>query len=224
MCNKLFRSFTCKNDFATNSIKFHHRNYIIVLRFALFTIHVRIILWTRELFCAKFRDIHIILAAQFFVPPVNEVWGKVMFLHLCSRGREVCLGRICLQGWRVCIGGGGLPTVGSAQPHPTELEKRVVRILIECFLILGGGGISQKVTKRCKTYYFSKLAENFVYLCWNRRDCSNIFCIYDQIFTNLELQFITCTFIWYRVTYSNALYLEWPTGITTSRRCLKVHS
>ena len=50
------------------------------------------------------------------LPPTNEVWSKVMFLHLS----------VCSQ-W-----GGGLYRGGVCPP---PLEKRAVRILLECFLV-----------------------------------------------------------------------------------------
>ena len=106
------------------------------------------------------------------LPPANEVWGKVMFLHLsiclgeggvsvgvCIQGesasRGVCIQRRGLHPGEVCLQGGSgsgrsLHPVGSASegglptPHPRgggesattpELEKRAVRILLECFLV-----------------------------------------------------------------------------------------
>ena len=52
-----------------------------------------------------------------------QVWGKVMFLHMsvCSQGEEICLQGVCIQG-------------GLGRP-PRKLEKRVVCILLECFLV-----------------------------------------------------------------------------------------
>ena len=52
-----------------------------------------------------------------FLPPANEVWGRVMFLHVCvillgsmhHRLPDQPLGGVCLHG-----GGGGLPPRGSA--------------------------------------------------------------------------------------------------------------
>ena len=79
-----------------------------------------------------------------FLPPANEVWGKVKFytcLSFCSHGGQHpgkstfkgvylqgCLppGVVCL--WGVCIHGG-------LDRPPNEPEKRAVRILLECFLV-----------------------------------------------------------------------------------------
>ena len=70
------------------------------------------------------------------LPSAIEVWGKVMFLHLsvCPRGaasRDICLGVVCIQG-KV-----GLPPVGgfASGRGGDLLEKRSVRILLECFLV-----------------------------------------------------------------------------------------
>ena len=81
-----------------------------------------------------------------FLPPANEIWGKVMFLHLCailftggggprflSRGvsvsvqgglsRGVFLGKGCQ---------GDLPWTETPPPYGNELA---VRILLECILV-----------------------------------------------------------------------------------------
>ena len=55
------------------------------------------------------------------LPPTNEVWGKVMFLHLS----------VCSQGEGGLHRGGGCLT----PLLPPELEKRAVRILLECILV-----------------------------------------------------------------------------------------
>ena len=79
-----------------------------------------------------------------YLSPANEVWDKVMFLHLCVS--------FCSQGgdFPACITdhmtrGGGLLPGGSASrglgqtPPPQILQntvnKRVVRILLECILV-----------------------------------------------------------------------------------------
>ena len=69
------------------------------------------------------------------LPPANEVWGKVMFLHLS----------VCPQGeWGVMM---SLPVMdstpppsGTAEPPPPgqhhPVNKRAVGILLECFFVL----------------------------------------------------------------------------------------
>ena len=51
---------------------------------------------------------------------------------VCIQGKGVCIqGKgICIQREGVCIQG-----VGQTPPPPLELGKRVVRILLECFLV-----------------------------------------------------------------------------------------
>ena len=55
-----------------------------------------------------------------FLPPANEVWGRVMFsqVFVCSRGGGV----------------GGCIQSPWMQTPPPELEKQVVHILLKCFL------------------------------------------------------------------------------------------
>ena len=93
-----------------------------------------------------------------FLPPAKEVWGKVMFLHLCvilftggdwlpsmhhrSHDQGVCLWGVCL--WEICLWGvciqGDLHPGWADSPPPPEIHgilqdtvnKRVVRILLEC--------------------------------------------------------------------------------------------
>ena len=83
-----------------------------------------------------------------FLPPANEVWGKVMFLHvsviLSPEGGGLHPEGVCIQGR---LPTGGFASVGSASregvyiwgewadPPPPELEKRAVHILLECFLV-----------------------------------------------------------------------------------------
>ena len=61
-----------------------------------------------------------------YLPPANEVWGKVMFLHLPV---------ILFTG-----GGGVLHSAGWADPPLRALRdmvnKRSVRILLECILVV----------------------------------------------------------------------------------------
>ena len=81
------------------------------------------------------------------LPLANEVWGKIMFLHVCvilftvegigvpacitghmSRGVCICWsasreGVVCLQG------------VGQFSPPPPELRKWAVRDLLDSFLV-----------------------------------------------------------------------------------------
>ena len=54
------------------------------------------------------------------LPPASEVWGKVMFLHLCTiliTGGGVCL-------WRVCLQDGGLPPEGGLLPGGGSAYRR----------------------------------------------------------------------------------------------------
>ena len=97
------------------------------------------------------------------LPPANEVWGKVMFLHLCVilfTGRGVSV-PACITGhmtggaslsrgslslgvsiWGVsvqvgfCRGGGALcPGGGLCQAYPSYGNEQAVRILMECILV-----------------------------------------------------------------------------------------
>ena len=100
------------------------------------------------------------------LPPANDVWGKVMLLRLsvCSQGsggltaggvglhpgglhfrgsasgslhpRESAYrGRgFCILG--VCIGARWVCTQEGCADSPQELEKRAVRIPLECFLVI----------------------------------------------------------------------------------------
>ena len=89
------------------------------------------------------------------LPPANEVWGKVFYtcLSFCSQG-QVWLpsmhhrshdqnlgGGVCIQGC-LHLGGGGFASREVCiqgelgRPPPPQLEKRAVRILLECFLVL----------------------------------------------------------------------------------------
>ena len=90
------------------------------------------------------------------IPPANEVWGKVMFLHmsviLCNGAKgvsvwchllSVCLVPCSFQRGGLCPGGspsGGLCSVGvsvqagSLDRKPLRMVKRAVRILLECIL------------------------------------------------------------------------------------------
>ena len=85
------------------------------------------------------------------LPPANKLWGKVMLLHVSV---------ILFTGWAASKGGGsaymrfcqlGGSTYGGLPPEeglplgglltgelgrPPEPEKRAVRILLECFLVL----------------------------------------------------------------------------------------
>ena len=68
------------------------------------------------------------------LPPANEVWGKVMFLHLCV---ILFTGGVCIRGASaskggVCIQDGFCPPCQIL--HYTVIE-RAVRILLECILI-----------------------------------------------------------------------------------------
>ena len=71
-----------------------------------------------------------------FLPPANQVWGKVMFLHvsviLFTGGGESAWGGGNLHPIRE----GGLHRGEGWTQTPPELEKRVVRILQECFLVI----------------------------------------------------------------------------------------
>ena len=69
-----------------------------------------------------------------FLPLANEVWGKVMFLHV-----PVITGHMTsFQGGLPTGGlhpGGGICLQGLGQTPLSELEKRAVRILLEYFLV-----------------------------------------------------------------------------------------
>ena len=87
-----------------------------------------------------------------FLPPANEVRGKVMFLHLSvilftMGGRSASEGEgVCLQGVLHQVGlgsplglhlGGEGPVSGEwGGADPSELEKRTVHILLELFLLV----------------------------------------------------------------------------------------
>ena len=77
------------------------------------------------------RALHVTDHIQFmhFLPPANEVWGKVMFLHLCVilfTGGGCIQEGVCVQG--VCIGGGwGL---GRPSPDTTGYGERAECILV----------------------------------------------------------------------------------------------
>ena len=68
-----------------------------------------------------------------FLPPANEVWGKVIFSEtsviLFTGGRSAYRG-VCL------LGKGSAYREDWTEPPPPESEKRAVRILLECFLIV----------------------------------------------------------------------------------------
>ena len=82
-----------------------------------------------------------------FLPPANEVWGKVMFLHLCA---ILFMGGGWLPSMHhrshdqgVCLEGDGLYPGKSAsrgrgradQPFKMHGNKRAVHILLECILV-----------------------------------------------------------------------------------------
>ena len=66
------------------------------------------------------------------LPPANEVWGKVMFLHPYV---------ILLMGsWGLCLGGGlcpggSLSGVSLSTSPPPYGKERAVRILLKCILV-----------------------------------------------------------------------------------------
>ena len=71
-----------------------------------------------------------------YLPPANEVWGKVIFSHAChsfySRGGWGGMhGRVC---GRVACMAEGMHGSGHARQERRSL-KRVVRILLECILV-----------------------------------------------------------------------------------------
>ena len=89
-----------------------------------------------------------------FLLSANEVWGKVMFLHLSDcpwshvpseGGVSVWVGGslsgvvdLCLLGRSLSIGRGGKCPWGISVgrlPPPPQSEKQAVRILLECFLV-----------------------------------------------------------------------------------------
>ena len=72
------------------------------------------------------------------LPPANEVWGKVMFLHLSvilftgGGSRWVYLG----GGEGGLCPGGSLSGEGLCQEDPPYGKERAVRILLECILVI----------------------------------------------------------------------------------------
>ena len=122
-----------------------------------FQIHQKYLFWT-------------LLSACDLLPPANQVWDKKMFSQACvipsvQGGGYVCMrggcfrGRVCLQGglhpgdsasrW-VCLQG-GLHLSGGLHPggrmgrtSPRQLwcmvNKRAVRILLECILVCYANG------------------------------------------------------------------------------------
>ena len=87
------------------------------------------------------------LKADVLLPPANEVWGKVMFLHLsvilftCVRGWLTSMQHWSHDqppGWWSASRGGGVCVRGGvwANPAPTGTRK-AVRILLELLLITG---------------------------------------------------------------------------------------
>ena len=67
------------------------------------------------------------MEAIWLLPQVNEVWGKVMFLHLCVilfTGRGISVQGVSVQGG-LCQG-----------DSPPYGKVWAVRILLECFLVL----------------------------------------------------------------------------------------
>ena len=114
------------------------------------------------------------------LPPANEVWGKVMFLHVSVHG-EVCLQReqgdlpTEVEGCLPKEGVGQTPTPGTRKvggptqgkgfrlwgegwsayrggwaDPPLEPETRAVRILLECFLVILKIFLTQK-KRKCET-------------------------------------------------------------------------
>ena len=75
----------------------------------------------------------------FLLPPTNEVWGKVLLLHLCvilftrGVGFSACITGHMSRG-DLHPGGGSAFGEGLGRP-PAKLEKRAVRILLECILV-----------------------------------------------------------------------------------------
>ena len=68
------------------------------------------------------------------LPPANEVWGKVKFLHQFvilftgGGGRAWLLGGACM----VALGGG---RAWDTTRHGDTVNERAVRILLECILV-----------------------------------------------------------------------------------------
>ena len=84
------------------------------------------------------------------LPPANEVWGKVIFSKVSvilftksASGR----GHVCLKGWSASsgsayrggmhLGGGALHPGGLGRPPGLHTGIGAVRILLECFLVVG---------------------------------------------------------------------------------------
>ena len=80
-----------------------------------------------------------------YLPPANEVWSKVIFLHLfvilftvegLVRGGGLLLGGACSRGVPALDGGMPAPGGGAWWRPPGQLLLRAVRILLECILVI----------------------------------------------------------------------------------------
>ena len=81
-------------------------------------------------------DVFSAIFCLILLPPANEVSGKVMFLHLCV---ILFTGRVgfAQTPWRQTHPppDADPSRVGQTLPHPDTVNKRAVRILLECILI-----------------------------------------------------------------------------------------
>ena len=89
-------------------------------------------LWLQKRSKKKHLKIFILNTDILLLPPANEVWGKIMFLHLSDNHSVHGVGG-CTSG-----SGGVRPWVlgcAHAPREPPTANKRAVRILLECFLV-----------------------------------------------------------------------------------------
>ena len=101
-------------------------------------IHLAVRIAQCKLYCKQTLSI----VKAMFLPPENEVWGKVIFLHpfvILFTGGVPGLGE-CLVPGGCLIPGGGLVQGGSGPggvpgDPPGRLLMRAVRILLECILV-----------------------------------------------------------------------------------------
>ena len=89
-----------------------------------------------------------------FTPVCHSVHGREVLVGLpaCITGRMTSMGGSAYRG--VCIGGGAYRGVGQT-PLELELEKRAVRILLECFLVEVEHQVYTSVDTICECFYQS---------------------------------------------------------------------
>ena len=97
----------------------------------------------------------------FILPPANEVWGTVMFLHLCV---------ILFGGWLPSMqhgshDEGGLHPGGLGRPLDAlrdKVNKWVVRILLECILVFYCLCTSTPANKKDRLKHFRVLFRSII--------------------------------------------------------------